>query len=136
MRGVWAQKVEGEGAGGAPAPAYPSRGLLQQQLHVVVLDAHRGVLLAPAGEDLQRLLQAVGGRHLVPPGPHLHGADDDLQLHALVHLGDARRWPQVAAGEVWVGEGGEFLRGEGGQALGCAQGGGGVPVPGGARRNS
>lgn len=97
---------KGNGAGGAPAPAYPlSRGLLQQQLHVVVLDAHRGVFLAPAGEDLQRLVQAVGGRHLVPLGPHLHGADDDLQLHALVHLGVPR----------------EVV---------------GSPSPGGARRNS
>lgn len=40
--------------------------------------------------------------------------------------------PQVVPGEAYIGYQEEFLLGEGGQALeGAAQGGGGVPLPGG-----
>lgn len=55
---------------------------------MVVINATDGVPLTPRGKTLQRPGQAVGGHHLVPPGPHLHRADDDLQPHALVDLED------------------------------------------------
>lgn len=53
---------------------------------MVIINATDGIPLTPRGKNLQRPGQAAGGRHLVGPGPHLHRADDDLQLHAPVHL--------------------------------------------------
>ena len=57
---------------------------------MVVINATDSIPLTPRGKNLQRPGQAVGRRHLVRPGPHLHRADDDLQLHALVDLEDGK----------------------------------------------
>lgn len=57
---------------------------------MVVINATDSIPLTPRGKVLQRAGQAVGGRHLVHPSPHLHRADHDLQLHALVDLEDIK----------------------------------------------
>lgn len=80
---------------------------LQQQLHVVVAEAICSILLAPAAEGPQRVGQALPGRNLVLRGPHLHRAEDDLQLHAPVDLRATRAWVGV-----WGGNGLKSHQGE------------------------
>lgn len=65
---------------------------------MVVAEATRSILLAPAAEGLQCLGQALRGHHMVLRGPHLHCTEDDLQLHALVDLRAARAWVGVLVG--------------------------------------